>query len=92
MRHCLYNNEYIVRALIKVNVIYNLSYSLVFTNKRSTKGINSLSFSERKLIIIPDDIKDVLIGILLGDAHIVKRYSRGNSRLVYAQKYITHKA
>lgn len=41
---------------------------------------------------MPNDIKDVLIGILLGDAHIVKRSSTGNSRLVYAQTAITHKA
>ena len=36
---------------------------------RSTKGITRLSAAERKLILMPDDIKDVLIGILLGDAH-----------------------
>ena len=41
---------------------------------------------------MPNDIKDVLIGILLGDAHIAKRSSTGNSRLVYAQTVITHKA
>lgn len=72
-------------------MIYDLSSSLVLTNKRSTKGIKRLSSSERKLITIPNDIKDVLVGILLGDAHIVKRSSTGNSRLVYAQTSITHK-
>ena len=41
---------------------------------------------------MPNDIKDVLIGILLGDAHIVKRFSTGNSRLVYAQTALTPKA
>ena len=41
---------------------------------------------------MPNDIKDVLIGILLGDAHIAKRSSTGNSRLVYAQTALTHKA
>ena len=41
---------------------------------------------------MPNDKKDVLIGILLGDAHIAKRSSTGNSRLVYAQTAITHKA
>ena len=41
---------------------------------------------------MPNDIKDVLIGILLGDAHIAKRSSTGNSRLVYTQTAITHKA
>lgn len=41
---------------------------------------------------MPNHIKDVLVGILLGDAHIVKRSSTGNSRLVYAQSAIIHKA
>jgi hypothetical protein len=43
------------------------------------------------LIIIPDDIKDVLVGILLGDAHIVRRSPTSNSRLVYAQTAVAHK-
>jgi hypothetical protein len=60
--------------------------------KRSTKGVIRLSSQERKLITIPDDIKEVLVGILLGDAHIVKRSSTGNSRLVYAQTAVKHKA
>lgn len=61
-------------------------------SKRSTKGTTRLSSQERKLIVIPDDIKDVLIGILLGDAHIVKRSPTANSRLVYAQTAIAHKS
>ena len=69
-----------------------MSASLVTINKRSTKGVIRLSSSERKNILMGDDIKDVLIGILLGDAHIVKRSSTANSRLVYAQTAITHKA
>lgn len=69
-----------------------MSASLVTIKKRSTKGISRLSSSERKQILIPNEIKDVLIGILLGDAHIVKRSSTGNSRLVYAQTAVTHKA
>ena len=44
------------------------------------------------MILIPKDVKDVLIGILLGDAHIAKRSSTGNSRLIYAQTAILHKA
>lgn len=42
-------------------------------------------------MIIPDDLKEVLIGILLGDGHIVKRSSTANSRLVYAQTAVAHK-
>jgi len=47
-----------------------------------------LSSVERASITIPNDIKDVLVGILLGDGHIVKRSLTGNSRLVYAQTAI----
>jgi hypothetical protein len=58
---------------------------------RSTKGIVRLSSAEITLITIPEEIKDILVGILLGDAHIVKRSSTSNSRLVYAQTAVTHK-
>ena len=58
---------------------------------RSTKGIIRLSSADRALITLPQEIKDILIGIILGDAHIVKRSSIGNSRLVYAQSSIEHK-
>ena len=58
---------------------------------RSTKGITRLSWLERSLIAMPDEIKDILVGILLGDAHIVIRSSTGNSRLVYAQTAVAHK-
>ncbi len=40
---------------------------------------------------LPNDIKDVLVGILLGDAHIARRSSTANSRLVYAQTAVAHK-
>jgi hypothetical protein len=66
-------------------------YSPVLFPARSTKGITRLSFSERALIELPDQVKEVLIGILLGDAHIVKRSPTANSRLVYAQTAIKHK-
>lgn len=36
-------------------------------NARSTKGI-ILSSVERALITLPDEVKDILVGILLGDA------------------------
>ena len=58
---------------------------------RSTKGVTRLSSSHRAIVILPDEVKQVLIGILLGDAHIVRRSSTGNSRLVYAQTAIKHK-
>lgn len=40
---------------------------------------------------IPDEVKDILVGILLGDAHIARRSSTANSRLVYAQTAVAHK-
>lgn len=58
---------------------------------RSTKGIGRLSSSERAQIVLPGEVKEVLVGILLGDAHIVRRSSTYNSRLVYAQTAVTHK-
>lgn len=50
-----------------------------------------MSSLERALIKLPDDVKEILVGILLGDAHIVRRTSTANSRLVYAQTAVTHK-
>lgn len=46
--------------------------SPVINTTRSTKGILRLSAAERKLIVMPDDIKNVLVGILLGDAHMMR--------------------
>jgi len=36
-------------------------------------------------------VEEVLIGILLGDAHIQKKSSNGNSRLIYTQSATIHK-
>lgn len=48
------------------------SPSPVLHDYRSTKGIKRLSSSERALIKLPDDVKEVLIGILLGDGFVVR--------------------
>jgi len=58
---------------------------------RYTKGIKRLSSVERALITIPDYVKEILVGILLGDGYIVKISPLSNSRLVYAQTAIIHK-
>lgn len=68
-----------------------MSASLVLYAARSTKGILRLSSADRALVSIPEDLKEVLVGILLGDAHIVRRSSTANSRLVYAQTAVVHK-
>ena len=45
----------------------------VFTGRRySTKGVPRLSSADRALIIMPDEIKEILVGILLGDALVRK--------------------
>lgn len=49
-----------------------MSASLVLYAARSTKGILRLSSADRALVTIPDDLKDVLVGILLGDAFKVR--------------------
>ena len=66
-------------------------YSPVLFAARSTKGITRLSPTERASVKLPDEVKEVLIGILLGDAHIVRRSPTANSRLVYAQTAVKHK-
>ena len=40
---------------------------------------------------MPDELKKILVGILLGDAHIARRSSTSNSRLTYAQTAVAHK-
>lgn len=42
----------------------------VILSARTTKGITRLSPSERSAIILPDEVKEILIGILLGDAQV----------------------
>jgi len=65
--------------------------SIVFYALRCTKGITRLSSAERAQITVPDEIKDILVGILLGDGHIVRRSPTANSRLVYAQTAVAHR-
>jgi hypothetical protein len=49
------------------------------------------SLAERASIEMPDEVKYILIGILLGDAHIVRRSPTANAKLVYAQTAVSHK-
>jgi hypothetical protein len=55
------------------------------------KGIKNLSKIQREEILVPKGINEVLVGILLGDAHIEKRSSTSNARLKYAQTAVAHK-
>lgn len=64
---------------------------LILNKAISTKGIKKLSKAERAKVLIPDEVKEILIGILLGDAHIARRTATCNSRLMYAQTAVAHK-
>ena len=66
-------------------MVYNIN-----KRKYSTKG-KRLSLIERNNYILSEELKQILIGILLGDAHIVQRSLTSNSRLVYAQSAIKNK-
>ena len=59
------------------------SISLICTQKYSTR----LTTVERSKLNIPaeSELNEIIIGLLLGDGHIQKRYLSGNSRFIYAQ-------
>ena len=40
---------------------------------------------------MPEEIKEILVGLILGDAHIAKRSSTSNARLMFAQTAVLHK-
>ena len=54
-------------------------------------GVKRLSKVERADISIPEEIKEILVGIMLGDGHIVKRTPTSNARLMFAQTAVAHK-
>lgn len=62
-----------------------LNFSHKYYSSTSTKGVKRLTKKEREKICLTDKEKEVLVGLLLGDAHIQQRLSTGNSRLRYAQ-------
>ena len=65
--------------------------SLVLQASCYTKGIGRLSSSERAILELPVEVKEILVGIFLWDSHIVLISSTANSRLVYVQTSVTHK-
>lgn len=62
--------------------------TIILTTPNKNKRLSS---SERRSITIANDVKEVLIGILLGDGHIPQRSPTGNSRFNYAQTLPPHK-
>jgi LAGLIDADG DNA endonuclease family len=50
-----------------------------------TKGIKRLSREERMVILIPDNIREIITGILLSDGHLERRSEKGNVRFIFDQ-------
>lgn len=55
-----------INISIGISPIVFIVPSLILLAVRSTKGIERLSSSERAKIELPDEVKDILVGILLG--------------------------
>ncbi|KAG2195740.1 hypothetical protein INT47_004844 [Mucor saturninus] len=70
----------------------NPSHYRIDTLNTSTKGKKRLSREERQLIKLSSNSSQALIGILLGDGHLQKRSSTANSRFMFAQTSVDHKA
>jgi LAGLIDADG DNA endonuclease family len=52
---------------------------------KSTKGIKRLSKEERNLINIQQEVKDILVGVMLSDGHISRRSTTSNPRFIFNQ-------
>jgi hypothetical protein len=52
---------------------------------KSTKGIKRLNKEERILISIPQEVNDILVGVMLSDGHILRRSITGNPRFIFNQ-------
>lgn len=54
-------------------------------NAKSTLGVTRLNQSARKLIALPQEVFDALIGLMLSDLHAARRSPTSNARLFFAQ-------
>jgi hypothetical protein len=68
--HSLNDNKFILDCKIIISSFFYNPF--IFIRKYSTTGTR-LSKLERLLIKIPPKVGDILIGIMLGDAHIQRR-------------------
>lgn len=75
----IFASRYKNNGLLLVDLITYIS--LICTQKYSTR----LTKVERSKLIIPCELNDIIIGLLLGDGHIQKRSISGNSRFIYAE-------
>jgi len=66
----------------------NYSKSSIASNTKSISVKPRLSKIDRSNVTIPEEAKETLVGLLLGDAHIQKRSSTSNSRLIYVQSEV----
>lgn len=60
-------------------------FSGIIPIKGSTKGVKRLTPKERENVYLPSNLKDILIGLLLGNGHIWRRSLTGYSRFIYSQ-------
>ena len=64
-------------------ILPTIRYPAPIRAKAITK--KRLSKDERSQLKIESPLNDIIIGLLLGDGHIQKRSSKGNSRFIYGQ-------
>src|SRR5437763_378287 len=88
--------EYLLHLITYLKILLQFlnlffSFTTLGSAVSSTKGIVRLSSAQKAHITMPDELRDLLVGILLGDAHIAKRSPTSNSRLTYAQTAVAHK-
>jgi hypothetical protein len=58
---------------------------LIIYYAKSTKGVKRLSRDERTSIFLPENVEEVLTGILLSDGHLQQRSLSSNVRLIFNQ-------
>jgi hypothetical protein len=52
---------------------------------KCSKGIKRLSPEERMVILIPDNIREIITGILLSVGHLQRRDEKGNVRFIFGK-------
>jgi hypothetical protein len=58
---------------------------LIIYYAKSTKGVKRLSRDVRTSIFLPENVEEVLTGILLSDGHLQQRSLSSNVRLIFNQ-------
>lgn len=77
-------------------ILFSYNNNIKDNNERDLKKkIRRLSLKEKEEFKISQGLKEILIGLFLGDLHAQKRYENGNVRLLFEQgevhsKYLLH--